>query len=230
MLKRGSGLMLLVAGSALFVQYAYRVTPPPPLNAPLTMTLALLAIIPLAWRRLFLIAGLAVVTAAFIAFETTSIARSVNLSSIASMLAVVSSAAYGGLRRDVACVSSIVAFNGALLYTTVFSGGIVFTGVATLLNFTGLLWTLATFLATWSFGNTLRVSRGRTLSLMESGAVLALGLREKAGPATVEAGVRIARQMYHTLGRGVSSSFQVLGRAKTQTRKEKHRENHPVQG
>jgi len=158
-------LMLLVAGSALFVQRAYWVLPPPPLNAPLTITLALLAIIPLAWRRRFLMAALIPVTATMVALDALNVTA--NLSPIASITAVFSAAAYGGHRRNLACIGSIVTFNGGLMYSLMSRGNAAFLSGATLFNVAGLVWILATFVATWWFGNTLRMGRERTSRLRD---------------------------------------------------------------
>ena len=188
--------VLLVAGSAFFVHRAYWVLQPPPLNAPLTIALALLAIIPLTWRRFFLIGALVFVTATMVALDVLGVTVGVNLASIASIIAVFSSAAYGGHRRNLACAASIVAFNGGLIYKLMFSSNVVFLSGATLLNVTGLLWNMAAFLATWWFGNTLRMSREQTSHLSASTEQLALERKENARRAVFDGCVRIARELH----------------------------------
>jgi len=213
----GSALMLLVAGSAFFVQRAYRGSPPPPFNAPITITLALLAIVPLARRRLLLVMAPVFATATVVALEVLDVAGGVNFSSIASIMAVFSASAYGGHRRHLACVASIVAFNGGLMYKLMFSGSVVFLGSATLFNVTGLLWNLVTFLATWWFGSTLRMSREQTSLLSESAEQLVRGREKNARWAVLDGCVLIARGLHSVLahhlsvkGTQVSAACQVL--------------------
>ncbi len=149
-------LMLLVVGSVLFNLRAYWNSPPPPLNAPLTITLALLAIVPSAWRQLFFITALIFVLATFVTLDLLNVTRVVNFSSIASIISVFSAAAYGGNRRNLASTASIVVYNGGMMYKLMFSDNIVFLSIATFFNVIGLFWNLITFLAIWWLGNTLR--------------------------------------------------------------------------
>jgi len=160
-------LSLLVMGSVLFNQRAYWNSPPPPLNAPLTITFALLAIVPLARRRIFLITALIFVTAIFFALDVLNITHEVYFSSIASIISVFSASAYGGNMRNLACTASIVFYCGGMVYKLMFSSNIVFLSSATFFNVTGLLWNLVTFLVIWRLGNTLRLSREQTLELRE---------------------------------------------------------------
>jgi hypothetical protein len=155
-------LVLLAAGSAFFVQHPYWGLKPPPLNAPFSMTLALLVIIPLAWRRFFLVLAFTLLAATLVTIEVLDVTIGVNLSSIALIMAVFSASAYGGRWRNLACTASIVTFNGGLLYKLMFSGNFVFLSSVTLFNIIGLLWILVTSFAIWWFGNTLRLSRERT--------------------------------------------------------------------
>jgi hypothetical protein len=154
-------VVLLVAGSAFFVQHPYWGMKPPPLNAPFSMILALLVIIPLAWRRFFLILALLFLTATLIAVEVLKFTIGVNLSSIALVMAIFSASAYGGRWRNLACTTSIVVFNGGSLYKLIFSGNVVFLSSVTLFNIIGLLWILVTSITAWWLGNRLRLSRER---------------------------------------------------------------------
>ena len=155
-------LLLLVVGSAFFVQPAYWGLQPPHLNSLVTMISALLVIIPLTWRRYFLMTALIFVALTLVVPDVFNIISRVNLSSIASIIAVFSKAAYGGRRRNLICFASIVAFNGGLVYKLVSSSDTVIFSNITLFNITGLFWNLSTFFAIWWFGNTMRVSRERT--------------------------------------------------------------------
>ncbi len=174
-----SVLMLLIAGSAFFNLHAFLDSQPPPLNAPLTITLAFLTIIPLAWRQLFLTTALIFIMAAFVAIDLLNIPP-MNFSSIAAIMSVFSTAAYGGNRRNLACIASIVAYNGGLMYKLMFSGNDIFLSSATLFNVAGLLWSLVTFLAVWRFGNTLRMSRERTSLLSTSTERVLRGTQKNA--------------------------------------------------
>ncbi len=160
-----AALALLVAGSAFFVQSADWVLKQPPLNAPLSIILALLPIIPLAWRRSLLVAGLIIVTGLLVTLDAIAFTREVNLSTSAAIMAVFSAAAYGGRRRNLACVASIVVFNGGLFFSLSRNASAPFLSGATLLNVSGLLWSLLTFVATWWFANNLRRGREQTALL-----------------------------------------------------------------
>ena len=155
-------LVLLVLRAALFVQPAYWGLQPPYLNALVTMITALLAIIPLAWRRFSLLTALIFVLVTVVVPDIHNFIIRVNLSSIASLIAVFSKAAYGGRRRNLICFASIVAFNGGLVYKLIISANAEFLSSATLVNVTSLFWNLLTFSAIWWLGNTMRLSRERT--------------------------------------------------------------------
>lgn len=160
-----SALVLLVAGSAFFVQHPYWGVKPPPLNAPFSMTLALLVIIPLAWRRFFLVLTLTFLTATLVAVEVLNVTIGLNLSSIALIMAIFSASAYGGRWRNLACTASIVTFIGVPLYKLIFSGNVVFLSSVILFNIIGLLWILVTSITACWLGNRLRLSRERTFLL-----------------------------------------------------------------
>lgn len=195
----GNGaLMLLVAGSALFNLSAYRELQPPPLNAPLTITFALLVIIPLVWRRLFLIISLIFIMVAFIVLDILNI-PSMNCSSIAAIISVFCAAAYGGNKRNFACTASIVVYNGGLTYKVMFSSNAAFLSTTTVFNITGLLWSLTTFLAIWWFSNRLRLNRERTSILSESIAKLAGERKENVCRTVLNDCVRIARELHDVL-------------------------------
>jgi hypothetical protein len=160
-------LLLLVVGLAFFVRPAYWGLQPPHLNALVTMISALFAIIPLTWRRFFLMTALIFVAVTLVVPDMFSVISRVNLSSIASVMAVFSKAAYGGRRRNLICFASIVAFNGGLVYKLIISSGAVFLSSATLFNVAGLFWNLLTFSAIWWFGNRFRLSREKMSLLSE---------------------------------------------------------------
>jgi hypothetical protein len=161
-------LMLLVVGSVLFNLRAYWNSPPPPLNAPLTITFAIVAIVPLARRRFFLIAGLVFVTAIFVALDILNVTREVYFSSIAPIISIFSASAYGGNRRNLACTGCIIFYSGGMVYKLISSSHNEFLSYATFFNVTGLLWNLVTLLVIWWFGNMLRSSRETTSKLTES--------------------------------------------------------------
>jgi hypothetical protein len=163
-----SALLLLVVGAAFFVQPAYWGLQPPHLNSLVTMISALIVIIPLRWRRYFVMTAIIFVTLTLVVPDVFNIISRVNLSSIASTLAIFSKAAYGGRRRNLICFVSIVAFNGGLLYKLIISGNTGFLSSTTLFNITALFWNLLTFSAIWWFGNTIRASRERTSLLNPS--------------------------------------------------------------
>lgn len=158
----------LVAGSAFFVRQAYSDVGPPPMNAPLTMTCALLAMVPLAWRLRFLITALALAAAAAFALDVLNVNSALHLSSLPSITAVFSAAAYGGRRRDLACAASITVFNAGLMFNLASGSNFLSAGSTTLLNAIGLLWNLSAFLAAWWCGNTVRSGREQTHGLSDA--------------------------------------------------------------
>lgn len=163
-----SALLLLFIGLAFFVQPAYWGLQPPHLNALVTMTSALFAVIPLTWRRFFLTTALIFIAVTLVVPGVLNTISRVNLSSVASIIVVFSKAAYGGRKRNLICFASIVAFNGGLAYKLIISGNTGFLSSATIFNLIGLCWNLLTFFAIWWFGNTMRVSRERTSPLSTS--------------------------------------------------------------
>ncbi len=158
-----AAVMLLITGLVFFVQSARWVQQPPPVNALMSIVLALLAIIPLTRRPLLITVGLVLAAAELFAINVLDFTLVLNLSSIASIMAVFSAAAYGGRRRSLSCLVSIVVFNGGLIYGLTHAGNMAFLSLATLLNVGGLLWSLVTFAATWRFGNALRFSRQQNI-------------------------------------------------------------------
>jgi hypothetical protein len=155
-------LLFLIVGSAFFVQPAYWGLQPPYLNAFVTIISSLLAIIPLAWRRYSLITALIFVAITSVGPDVFNIISRVNLSSVASTIAVFSKASHGGRKRNLICFVSIIAFNGGLVYKIITSGDAVFLSSANLFNIVGLFWNLLTFSAIWWFGNKMRASREQT--------------------------------------------------------------------
>jgi signal transduction histidine kinase len=209
-------LILLVAGSAFYNLRAYWYLQPPPLNAPLSITVALLVIIPLAWRWLLLTTALMFVTVIVVGLNILNMPV-MNLSSIAAIISIFCAAAYGGNRRNLASTASIVIYNGGLMYNLMFSSNVAFLSIATLFNFAGLLWNLATFLAIWWFGNALRMSREQALRLNESKERLVREREKNARRAVLDKCFRILRELHDVLAHQVSvicikagTAYQVL--------------------
>jgi hypothetical protein len=200
-------VVLLVAGSAFFIQHPYWGMKPPPLNAPFSMTSALLVIIPLAWRRFFLVLALTFLMVALVAVEVLNVTIGVNLSSIALIMAVFSASAYGGRWRNLACAASICTFNGGPLYKLMFSGNVVFLSSATLFNIIGLLWILVTSLTTWWLGNRMRLSRERTSLSRASTEQVLRGSQKNARWAVFYELGRIVQGLYGIL----THNFRAIG-------------------
>jgi len=161
-------LMLLITGSAFFIQRVYWVLQPPPLNAHMTLILAFIAFIPLTWRWLYLITAFVFFTATLVTLDVFSTTTWVNFTSVATIVSIFSAAAYGGRRRNFACVASIVVFIGGLMFKLLFGANTVLLSSVTLFNVTGLVWSLVTLLAIWRFGNTARSRRERISHMSES--------------------------------------------------------------
>lgn len=201
-------LMLLVAGAAFFNLYTYWNSPPPPLNAPMTLTFALLAIIPLAWRRLFLVTGLMFIITVFLTFAIFDLSL-MNFSSIAAIMSIFCAAVYGGNRRNLACTASVAIYIGCLMNKLMLSNNITFLSSAIVLNIAGLLWSLTTFIATWCFGNWLRLNRERTSKLSEK--TLAGKGQKNVYNTLLNGCIHIARKLrdilaYFTIAQGMTPS------------------------
>ena len=199
-------LLMLVVGSAFFVQPAYWGLQPPHLNSLVTIISAILVIIPSTWRRYFLMTALIFVALTLVVPDVFNIISRVNLSSIASLIAVFSKAAYGGRRRNLICLVSIVAFNGGLLYKLIISVNTGFLSSTTLFNITALFWNLLTFSAIWWFGNTVRASRKRTSPLNTSTELVVRGNRENARWAVFYEVGHITQRLYGLL----AHNFRVM--------------------
>ena len=200
-------LLLLVVGSAFFVQPAYWGLQPPHLNALVTMISALSVIIPLAWRRSFLITALIFVAVTVVVPDVFYMISRLNLSSIGSIMAIFSKAAYGGRRRNLICFASIVTFNGGLVYKLIMSGNAGFLSSVTLFNATGLLWNLLTFSAIWLLGNTIRISRERTSLMSASTEQFVRGSQMNARWSVFHKLGRITQGLY---GKHARAARQVL--------------------
>ncbi len=196
-------LALLLAGSALLMLRAYFPLQAPALQPVPAMGLTLLAIIPLAVRRLFPVAALLLVTTAQVAIVLLNLPI-MNFTAIAAFITIFTAAAYGGPRRNLACIACIVAMNACLTYKLMFSGNVTFFSSATLFSVIGLIWNLVIYLATWRFGNTLRLSREQTKRLRESAELLVREREENAHRAVFDERVRIARELHDVLAHHVS--------------------------
>ena len=206
--------MLLVAGSVVFIQRVYCVLQPPPLNAPLSITLAVLAMVPSTRRWLVLAAAFTCIAATMVAFGTFDRTVGMNTASVASIVAVFSSAAYGGRRRNLACAGSILAFNCGLMYKLLFSVDAVLPSSATLFNIAGLTWNLAAFLATWWFGSALRMSRERTSPLRANTDLLVSGRGRDRLRTVLDGCIRIVRTTGRAFVHGVGVARRQAGKAR----------------
>jgi len=120
------GTIVLVLAVLAFINLrSYWYLQPPTVHPFLAMTMILLAIIPLAWRRLFPIMVLLFVTVIVIVLQVLDIPE-MNFTGVASIVAIFSVAAYGGRRRNLACIVCIVAILGSLTYQAMFGGTVVF--------------------------------------------------------------------------------------------------------
>ena len=200
----GDGILTLMAGVSVFFNlHAWWILQPPPVNLLLAATLVVLAIIPLVLRRLFPSVALFIVTTAYVALLALKIPE-MNLVGILSMIAIISAAAYGGRRRNLACMVCIVAIFSGLVYKVFFSGTVAVPGSQILFGITTLLYNLVLFLAVWWLGNTLRLSREQTSRLKESTEQLMREREENAQRAVVDERIRIARELHDVLAHHVS--------------------------
>ena len=196
-------LTLIVAGFAFFNLRAYWVLQPPTVNTFLSATLVALAIIPLIWRRLFPSAVLLIIAIAHVSLLALNIPE-MNFAGMTSMVAIFSAAAYGGHRRNLACLVCIIAITGGIIYALMFSGTIAAPVSQILFSTTTLIFNLLIFLAIWWLGNTIRISREQTSQLRESTEQLVREREENARRAVLDERVRIARELHDVLAHHVS--------------------------
>jgi hypothetical protein len=205
-------LLLLVVGSAFFVQPAYWGLQPPYLNALVTIISACLAIIPTIWRHHFLIIALIFIA---VTWAVPDVFNIVNLSSIASIMAIFSKSAYGGRRRNIFCFTSIIAFNGGLAYKLIISSNTGFINCETVFNVVGLFWSLSTFFTVWWFGNTMRDSRKRTSLLGTSTERILKRARKNTLRTAFYGLVRVSKILFGTVAldlRVITKRACVVGR------------------
>jgi signal transduction histidine kinase len=196
-------LTLVIAGFAFFNLRALWVLQSPTLHPVLVAILIGLEIIPLIWRRLFPSAALLIITIAAVTILVLQI-QDMNFMAITSMIATFSTAAYGGHRRNLACIVCIIAITGGIAYINLFSSSAALISSQTLFGVTNLLWNLVLFLAIWWFGNTLRMSRERASQLKENTEQLLREQEENARRAVLDERIRIARELHDVLAHHVS--------------------------
>ncbi|MFC1985875.1 sensor histidine kinase [Chloroflexota bacterium] len=169
----------------------------------LAMAMIMLAIIPLVWRRLYPIAVLLFVTVLIIVLQVLDIPE-MNFTGVASIIAIFSAAAYGGLRRNLICIICIIAILLSLTYQMMFGGTVVFPSSDILFRVYSLIWNGVLLMATWWFGNTLRMTREQTLQLKDHAEQLTREREENARRAVLDERVRIARELHDVLAHHVS--------------------------
>ncbi len=196
-------LTLMLAVLAFFSLRAYWAVVPPAVHPTLAAALVSLEIVPLAWRRVFPSATLLTIAAAGAAVRLLNI-QEMSFVAIAAIIAIFSTAAYGGRRRNLACAICIAAIVGSISYMVVFSGTVVLPIDRFLFGATNLILNLLIFLPVWWFGNTLRKSREQTLQLRERTEQLAQEREENAHRAVFDERVRIARELHDVLAHHVS--------------------------
>jgi hypothetical protein len=101
-------LTLVLAVLAFFSLRAYWALAPLPVHALLSATLVSLEVIPLVWRRVFPSAALLIIAAAGVALQLLNIPE-MSFIAITLILAIFSTAAHGGRRRNLICGICIAA-------------------------------------------------------------------------------------------------------------------------
>jgi len=196
-------LTLLIAGSAFFTTRASWALLAPTLNPSLAMTLTLLAIFPLALRRRYPFFVLVFVSAIVVILGVLKVSN-LNFTQIASLIAVFGEAIYGGGRRNLACIASIIAISASQVYVWLATTNSALLGSVMPIFVVGMVWNVVIFLAIWWFGNTLRMSREQTARLRESTAQLMRERELNARRAVFDERLRIARELHDVLAHHVS--------------------------
>ena len=196
-------LALLLAVLAFFSLRAYWALAPLPIPLILAAILVSLEIIPLILRRVFPSATLLVIAAAGVTLQVLNIPE-LSFIAITSIIAIFSTAAYGGRRRNLVCGVCIAAIICSISYKLVFSGNVVLPINPFLYGATNFLLNSMLFLPVWWFGNTLRKSREQTTQLQESTEQLLREREESARRAVFDERIRIARELHDVLAHHVS--------------------------
>ena len=196
-------LTLVLAALAFFSLRAYWALAPLPVHPLLAATLVSLEIIPLVLRRVFPSAILLIITIAGVTLQILNIPE-MSVIAITLIIAIFSTAVYGGRRRNLICGICIAAILGSISYNLVFSGNVVLPINRFLYGATNFLLNSMLFLPIWWFGNTLRKSREQTLQLRERTEQLVREREENARRAVVDERVRIARELHDVLAHHVS--------------------------
>ena len=108
-------LTLVLAALAFFSLRAYWALAPLPVHTLLAATLVSLEIIPLVWRRVFPSATLLIITTAGVTLQVLNIPE-MSFIAITLIIAIFSTAAYGGRRRNLVCGICIAAIIGSISY------------------------------------------------------------------------------------------------------------------
>ena len=196
-------LTLVIAALALFSLRAWWALQPPPVDTLLAVILVSLEIIPLVWRRVVPSAALLIIATAGVALQVLNIPE-MSFIAITAIIAIFSTAAYGGRRRNLVCGVCIAAIICSISYKLVFSGTVVLPINRFLYGVTNFLLNLMFFLPIWWFGNTLRKSREQTTQLRDSTEQLIREREENARRAVVDERIRIARELHDVLAHHVS--------------------------
>ena len=196
-------LTLVLTALAFFSLRAVWALAPLPLPPILAATLVSLEIIPLVWRRVFPSAALLVIATAGVTLQVLDIPE-MSFIAITLIIAIFSTAVYGGCRRNLVCGVCIAAVIGSISYKLVFSGTVVLPINRFLYGATNLLLNSMLFLPIWWFGNTLRKSREQTSQLRETTEQLLREREENARRAVVDERIRIARELHDVLAHHVS--------------------------
>jgi signal transduction histidine kinase len=122
----------------------------------------------------------------------------------ALLLALLSSAAYGGRWRTWACGISFVAIMGYMTYRVVIVDLSDFEGNQILFRIFAMFWNYVIFGAAWWFGDILRSRRHRTVELEERTVQLEHEREENARRAVLDERVRIARELHDVAAHHVS--------------------------
>jgi signal transduction histidine kinase len=196
-------LTLVLAILAFFSLRAWWALQPLPVDTLLAVILVSLEIIPLVLRRVFPSVALLIITTAGVILQVLNIPE-MSFIAITAIIAIFSTAAYGGRRRNIVCGICIAAIIGSISYKLVFSGTVVLPINRFLYGATNFLLNSMLFLPIWWFGNTLRKSREQTSQLKESTEQLIREREENARRAVVDERIRIARELHDVLAHHVS--------------------------
>ncbi len=196
-------LTLVLALLAFFSLRAWWALAPLSVHPLLAAILVSLEIIPLVLRRVFPSAVLLIITTAFVILQILNIPE-MSFIAITAIIAIFSSAAYGGSRRNLFCGLCIAAIVVSISYKLVFSGTVVIPINRFLYGATNFLLNSMLFLPIWWLGNTLRKSREQTSQLKDSTEQLIREREENARRAVVDERIRIARELHDVLAHHVS--------------------------